>query len=192
MQGQQLEMFSDEQPTINSLLKKKVDHLLVLKSILKHAKDHIDELEFEINQLEGHDLPALLDELQLDAFTLNNGTKVALNDKSFTYVNVPEREKGWEKLKEKGYTGIIKPVIKITVSQDENKKSIKELLTIIDNSIEHEKVELNYEYSATKLSSAANEMELRGIDLEADIFKKSAKRGVKITESKSKTTTRGF
>lgn len=146
------------------------------------CKTRVKDLEISISKIENDILPNLMEELELDTLSLNDGTTLTLQNTLWLRVNKPECEQGWAILKARGNAGIIKPVVKIVVSQTEDKKEIDTLINIIKNSIEFEKIELDFEYNAQTLSAFGRELAEEGAMLDESIFKTSIKRTVKIKQ----------
>lgn len=186
-QRDMLEELSQEYaPDMQTTVRQRVNQLLELKAQREEIQAQIEDLDLQIDRLESQDLPALFDEFQIQDMSFKDGVKIKLDNKVFTRVNKPELQKGWEILNSLGRKGIIKPTIIVTVAQDEEKKEIDTFITVIKNSIEHEKVELDFKYHAGQLNAVANDIFDSGEELDGDVFKQSVKRGVKITQPKNR------
>lgn len=187
---EQMDMLQDLQneyaPDMRTMVRQIINQLLQLKSLRAELESQLDSLSLDIDKLESQDLPAMFDEFQIQEMAFKDGLKVKLDDKVFTRVNKPELEKGWNLLREKGRVGIIKPVVVVTVAQSEEKIDIDQLITVIKNAIEYEKVELDFKYHAGQLNAVANDIFECGEELDDAVFKQSVKRGIKITQSKAK------
>jgi hypothetical protein len=175
----------ENSPNIEVIFKDKIYTLENLQKLLAESETTVKELKQKIAKIEEDEIPNLMDELQVSILSFQGGISVALDDKVYTRVNNPERERGWEWLRERGYTGVIKPVIVVTVAQDESKSDIVNLMNMIKNSIEYENVELSFDYHAGQLSAVARHITESFGELDPGIFKQSVKRGVKIKQLKS-------
>lgn len=179
------ELSKEYSPDMQTSIRQKINVLLNLKQQLAEAEAHVDDIQMKISKLENTDLPSMLDEFGIDKTVFQDGLKISLNDTVYTRVNKPECEKGWLQLKECGRDGIIKPVISVVISQNEDRKAIADLMHMINNSIDSEKIELDFKYHAGQLSAVVNDMLDLGIELDQNVFKQSVKRSVKITQPKS-------
>jgi hypothetical protein len=180
------ELCQENAANLEAVFQHKVGILENLKNMLEEGESKVKELKQQIAKIEEEELPNLMLELQVDILSFQNGLSIMLDEKLHTSVNKPERRKAWELLRQKGFTGIIKPVIKVTIAQDELEKDINELITMIQNSIEFEEVELAFDYHAGQLSAVARDILDSGQELEPQVFRQFLKRGVKIKQKPTK------
>lgn len=165
-------------------IRKKIDLLNLLQVDLAAFENAVKECKERIYILESQDLPALMDEFDLDEFTFQDGVKVKLADKTFTYVNVAERKKAWEQFNELGRRGVFKPSVYVVLAQTVGEPVIDALIASIKGAVEIEKIELSFDAHAGSLNANCNDLIDNGIELDSDVFKQSVKRGVKITQPK--------
>lgn len=170
--------------SLEKFLQKKVVELKTIKARIDELETELKKLENLERKIEGEEIPSLLDEFQLDAVKLKNGLKISLNDKVFTRVNSDDSEAAWQILKDLDRAGVITPVVSVQVSSSEDRKSIDDLVSIINNSIENQGISLTFKYHAGTLNAVMNDLMSEGIELKGDVFKTFIKRGVKITEQK--------
>lgn len=75
---------------------------------LTRLESEVKNLKKELLKLTDEDLPALLQEVGINSFTLDDGSKVEVKPTYGAHIKVENREKAFDWLRENGYDDIIK------------------------------------------------------------------------------------
>jgi len=158
-----MDLTNEELRIVSALAEKQV----AVETKMKLLQNQLADCEVELKQVREIDLPAAMQEVGMDSFTLSNGRKISL--KTDVYCSIPKDDGGraFSWLREHDFGSLIKNVISVDFGKGEDDKAIEAAQLLAGGGFNPQQKESVH---AMTLKAFINEQMKKGASIPLDYF----------------------
>jgi hypothetical protein len=151
------------------MISKLAEKQVYLEGLLLEAKNDIEVIETQLKQISTVDLPAAMQEIGMDSFTLSSGRKITL--KTDAFCSIPKDDEGKNKafrwLRSNNFGSLIKNIISAEFGKGEDEYAIAASNALADLGLKPIQKESVH---ASTLKAFINEQLKNGQDIPLELF----------------------
>lgn len=155
-----------------------VDQLEESKKEVKEQEDALKRAQERVRDLEEKQIPELLEEMNLEKFTMADGRKIELKTTIRTSITNENKAKAYQWLQDNGHDALIKRNITVSLGRDRANQAMELIRNLED--AEYENVSQTVKVEPPTLKAFVTEQLEMGAEIPMDLFSVFPQKRVKV------------